>query len=88
MPTEKKVLKKEKENLFVGVEDQATIAKAIASMHELSQDPDTNGINQLARWVSTKESHATSIQNVRAYHQAVNQPGASGRSLPTSQRTR
>ena len=36
-------------------EDQATIAKAIAGIHEMASEPDVNDINQLARWVSTKE---------------------------------
>lgn len=50
------------------LEDQATIAKAIASMHELASDPDVNGINQLARWVSTKEAHATNTQHIIAQY--------------------
>lgn len=50
------------------LEDQATIAKAIASIHELAQEPDVNGINQLARWISTKETHATKVQHVIAQY--------------------
>ena len=50
------------------LEDQATIAKAIGSMHELSQNPDTNDVNQLARWVSTKEAHATNTQHIIAQY--------------------
>ena len=41
---------------------QATIAKAITQINELSKDANTNA-NQLTRWVVNKESHATNIQN-------------------------
>lgn len=48
------------------LEDQTTIAKAITSIRDLSrevadqQDPTT--INQLTRWITTKEDHATNLQ--------------------------
>ena len=50
------------------MEDQTTIAKAIAGITELSADPGPNDINQLARWVATKESHATNIQHTIAQY--------------------
>jgi nickel superoxide dismutase len=50
------------------LEDQATIAKAIKSVHDLSDDPDPNNINQMARWISTKESHATNTQHIIAQY--------------------
>ena len=52
------------------LEDKTTIAKAIDSIKEISgaladnQDPLT--INQLTRWVTTKEDHATNVQRVIA----------------------
>ena len=50
------------------LEDQATIAKAIKSIHTLSESPNPNNINQLARWVSTKEAHATNTQHIIAQY--------------------
>ncbi len=50
------------------LEDQATIAKAIHAIHELSQEHDPNGFNQLIRWVNTKETHATNIQHTIAQY--------------------
>ena len=49
-------------------EDQATIAKAIAQIVELSGAHDANSHNQLARWVATKETHATKTQHVIAQY--------------------
>jgi len=49
-------------------EDQATIAKAIAQIGELAGTHDANGHNQLARWVATKEAHATKTQHVIAQY--------------------
>ena len=48
------------------LEDTATITKAIAQIEELAGTHDATGHNQLARWVATKESHATSIQKTIA----------------------
>ena len=42
-------------------EDAATIAKAIAQIHELLGKHDPQAFNQAARWVSTKETHASHI---------------------------
>jgi len=50
------------------LEDQATIAKAINGIHELSESPNPNNINQMARWVATKESHATNTQHIIAQY--------------------
>ena len=49
-------------------EDQATIAKAIAQIGELAGTHDATGHNQLARWVATKEAHATNTQHVIAQY--------------------
>lgn len=49
-------------------EDQATIAKAIAQIVETAGTHDATGHNQLARWVSTKEAHATNTQHVIAQY--------------------
>ncbi len=48
------------------LEDTETIAKAIASINELSSKEDALSHNQLARWVMTKESHASNIQSIIA----------------------
>lgn len=48
------------------LEDTATIAKAITQIGELAGTHDANGHNQLARWVATKESHATTVQHTIA----------------------
>ncbi len=53
------------------LEDTATIAKAIASINELAAGmadapPNGKAINQVTRWVSTKENHATHTQQVIA----------------------
>ena len=43
--------------------DWETIDKAVKQINELMKDPAKNA-NQIARWISNKESHATNIQNV------------------------
>ena len=48
------------------LEDTATIAKGIAKINELSEKHDALSHNQLARWVATKETHASSTQKVVA----------------------
>jgi nickel superoxide dismutase len=54
------------------LEDTATIAKAIASIGEitegLSEGPNATDINQSVRWVTTKESHATNTQHIIAQY--------------------
>ena len=52
------------------LEDTKTIAKAIAQVEEFAGSlagggaPTAKGMNQMARWVSNKESHAQNIQDV------------------------
>lgn len=62
------------------LEDTETVAKAIAQIGELSGTHDATGHNQLARWVVTKEEHATSIQEtIAAYFMAQRiKPDAAG----------
>ena len=48
------------------LEDVATIAKAITQINELAEKSDALSHNQLARWVATKEAHASNIQKVIA----------------------
>lgn len=45
-------------------EDATTIAKAIDQIRELSGKHDANAFNQAARWVATKENHASHIMEV------------------------
>ncbi len=45
-------------------EDAATIEKAIAAINELSGQHGAQAFNQAARWVSTKEDHASHIIEV------------------------
>ena len=44
------------------LEDHTTIEKACKLINDLSAKSDALSKNQLARWVSTKESHAAKIQ--------------------------
>ena len=48
------------------LEDQTTIAKAIAQINDLADKKDGMSANQLSRWVSTKEDHANKIQKIIA----------------------
>jgi len=48
------------------LEDQTTIAKAIAQINNLAGKKDALSANQLSRWVSTKEDHANKIQKIIA----------------------
>lgn len=50
------------------MEDQTTIAKAIGQIVELAGTHDPTGHNQMARWVTTKEEHATKIQHTIAQY--------------------
>jgi nickel superoxide dismutase len=51
------------------LEDTATIAKAIQNIRAFAEeDPDANSINQVVRWVTTKESHATNTQHIIAQY--------------------
>lgn len=46
------------------LEDATTISKATAQINELAGTHDAQGSNQLIRWVTTKEAHASNIQTV------------------------
>ncbi|PHS02887.1 MAG: hypothetical protein COA78_19930 [Blastopirellula sp.] len=46
------------------LEDYKTIAKAQASIAELAGKHDAQSLNQLVRWVTTKEAHASNAQKV------------------------
>ncbi len=48
------------------LEDQTTIEKSSKLILELSKKGDGQSHNQLARWVATKESHASKIQKIIA----------------------
>lgn len=51
------------------LEDTATIAKAITSINEfISGEADATKVNQVVRWVTTKESHATNTQHIIAQY--------------------
>lgn len=53
------------------LEDEDTIAKAQKTLAELSEDPTPQNINQMVRWVTTKEDHAQKIQDtIAAYFMA------------------
>jgi nickel superoxide dismutase len=45
-------------------EDFSTIQKAMNKIKELSQQQDATSMNQLTRWIITKEDHASKIQKV------------------------
>ena len=42
----------------------STIEKAIKKINELSTKSDPQSLNQINRWISTKEDHAQNIQNI------------------------
>ena len=54
------------------LEDCTTIAKAIAQVNELTEStkdgPSPQAVNQIVRWVNTKESHATNTQHIIAQY--------------------
>jgi len=55
------------------LEDANTIAKSIASVKEISDGfsagpPDAKTINQMTRWINTKETHATNTQHIIAQY--------------------
>jgi len=45
-------------------EDFSTIQKAMTKIKELSLQQDATSMNQLTRWIMTKDDHASKIQNV------------------------
>jgi nickel superoxide dismutase len=50
------------------LEDQTTIAKAMVNINEMAGKTDALSVNQCARWVATKEAHATNTQHVIAQY--------------------
>ena len=50
------------------LEDQTTIEKAMGKIAGLAGKTDAQSANQLGRWSSTKESHATHTQHVIAQY--------------------
>ena len=46
------------------LEDQTTIAKAVRQINDLADKKDPQSLNQINRWVSTKEKHASHIIEV------------------------
>ena len=55
------------------LEDTTTIAKAITNIVEMTQQmagaaPTPKSVNQVSRWVATKESHATNTQHIVAQY--------------------
>ena len=45
-------------------EDFSTIQKAMTKIKELSEQQDATSMNQLTRWIMTKDEHASKIQKV------------------------
>ncbi len=51
------------------LEDEHTISKAQLQMAELMEtEVDAQAVNQMSRWVTTKEEHATKIQNTICHY--------------------
>ena len=55
------------------LEDTQTIAKAITTVNDiadgfLQSPPDGKTVNQMTRWINTKESHATNTQHIVAQY--------------------
>ena len=50
------------------LEDQTTILKAMSQIHALAGKTGALSQNQLARWVATKETHATRTQHTIAQY--------------------
>ena len=50
------------------LEDQQTIAKAIAQIDDLAGKTDPQSVNQVVRWINTKETHATNTQHTIAQY--------------------
>lgn len=50
------------------LEDQTTIEKASAQIGELAGKHDAHDLNQIVRWVNTKEDHASKIQHTIAQY--------------------
>jgi nickel superoxide dismutase len=50
------------------LEDTTTIDKAMAQIKELAGKTDPQSVNQLVRWINTKEEHAGTVQHVIAQY--------------------
>ena len=50
------------------LENQETIAKAMAQISDLASKTDAQSVNQRTRWVMTKEEHATKTMDVIAQY--------------------
>ncbi len=50
------------------IEDAATIKRAQGQMAQLAGKTDAQSVNQMVRWVKTKEEHATNTQHVIAQY--------------------
>ncbi len=50
------------------LEDTTTITKAMVKINELASATDAQSKNQLSRWVSTKEDHASKVQHTIAQY--------------------
>lgn len=50
------------------LEDTTTIEKAIAQIQDLAGKTDALSVNQLTRWVNTKEDHATKVEETIAQY--------------------
>ncbi|QEG33332.1 superoxide dismutase [Ni] [Bythopirellula goksoeyrii] len=50
------------------LEDAETIAKGIQALQDLAGTPNPQNINQMGRWITTKEDHATKIQHTIAQY--------------------
>jgi len=69
------------ERRFVAMlEDTKTIAKALTEINNLATKSDALSKNQLARWVVTKEAHASNIQKIIAEYFMTQKikPGSDG----------
>ena len=63
------------------IENVATISKAMRKIEELSADPSRN-MNQITRWVLTKEEHADKVAHVMSWYflqQRIKTPRSSDR---------
>ncbi len=50
------------------LDDSTTIGKAVTQILELTGKTDAQSLNQLTRWINTKEMHATKIQETIAQY--------------------
>jgi nickel superoxide dismutase len=50
------------------LEDTKTIGKAVTQINALAGQHDPHALNQAARWIATKETHATRIQHTIAQY--------------------